>query len=81
MATQYAKITKWNERYWMETIQSEKNKDIPSEFTTSNKFLRLEILKPIKKFCGKPTELHPTRYPELFIKIIDGGFNLEMYIS
>ena len=53
MATQYAKITKWNERYWMETIPSDRNKDIPSEFTTSNKFLRQETLKPSSKAISK----------------------------
>ena len=60
----------------MENIQSEKQKDI-HEFSTSDKFLRLEKLKPSEKFCGKLTELYPTRYLELFVNIIDGGFNLE----
>ena len=77
MATQYVKRTKWNERYWMETDPSDRNKDIPSEITTSNKFIRLEILKSCRKFCGKPTELYPTRYPELFARIFNGGFHLE----
>ena len=60
----------------METLSNEK-KIIPEDLITSKKFLRLEILRPSKKFCGKPDNLYPTRYPELFIKIIDGGFRLE----
>ena len=35
------------------------------------------MLKPSRKFCGKPTEIYPTRYPELFVRILDGGFLLE----
>ena len=63
MATQNAKQTKCNVNFSMETIQSDKDRAISSEFTTSNNFLRLEIVKPRKKFCRKPTELYPTRYP------------------
>ena len=76
MAQQYAKITKWNDRYWTETLSNDK-RIVPEDLITSTKFLRLEILKPSKRFCGKPDELYPTRYPELFVKIVDGGFNLE----
>ena len=56
----------------MEIIPSDQNKVIPSDLITSNKYLRLKILIPSRQFYGKSTELYPKRYPELFIKIIDG---------
>ena len=76
-------MSKLNNRYWLETEHffnnhsSTNSTDTPYHDTKSQTRLsRFEIFPENKMFCNKPTPLHLTQYPDLFITYKE-GFNMQ----
>ena len=76
-------MSKLNNRYWLETEHffnnhsSTTSTDTPYHDTKSQTRLsRFEIFPENKMFCNKPTPLHLTQYPDLFITYKE-GFNMQ----
>ena len=77
------RMSKLNNRYWLETEHffnnhsSTTSTDTPYHDTKSQTRLsRFEIFPENKMFCNKPTPLHLTQYPDLFITYKE-GFNMQ----
>ena len=77
------RMSKLNNRYWLETEHffnnhsSTTSTDTPYHDTKSQTRLsRFEIFPEKKMFCNKPTPLHLTQYPDLFITYKE-GFNMQ----
>ena len=73
-------MSKIGNRYRLETerfFNESYNTHIPPSDTNSdkNRLSRFEIYPEQRTFCNKPTPLHTTQYPDLFISYKE-GFNL-----
>ena len=76
-------MSKLNNRYWLETEHffnnhsSTVSPNTPYHDTKSQTRLsRFETFPENKMFCNKPTPLHLTQYPDLFITYTE-GFNMQ----
>ena len=74
-------MSKLNNRYWLETEHFFNNHSSPEstnspyhDTKSQTRLSRFEIFPENKMFCNKPTPLHLTQYPDLFVTYTE-GFN------
>ena len=76
------RMSKINNRYWLETEHFFNESYLPhtpptnySDSQDKSRFSRFEIYPNTNTFCNKPTPLHSTQYPDLFVTYKE-GFNM-----